>query len=209
MRNKRIKRTCRTCSKLFLPNKKTSAYCSRECYLKNTPPNPNKEDYFATCEFCSQVYRIPKHRVSKTRFCSRSCQNKWLGQNLTPKWNEHYNYINGASTKLYRREAFAIHGTFCSKCGSVDDLVVHHLDHDRLNNPLDGSNWEVLCRDCHIKYHKSVQVTQKERLHIPKNKLIKTNVCLYCQKEFHPHRKQQVCCSHSCAQKLRYSKQPL
>jgi len=31
------------------------------------------------------------------------------------------------------------------------ELTVHHKDHNFMNNPPDGSNWELLCIYCHEK----------------------------------------------------------
>jgi hypothetical protein len=33
------------------------------------------------------------------------------------------------------------------------ELTVHHKDHNHDNNPLDGSNWELLCIYCHENEH--------------------------------------------------------
>ncbi len=32
---------------------------------------------------------------------------------------------------------------------------IHHIDNNPLNNPLDGSNWIVLCAKCHHETHKN------------------------------------------------------
>ena len=39
----------------------------------------------------------------------------------------------------------------CEKCGSIDDLQVHHIDENRNNNKSD--NLIVLCRSCHSIVH--------------------------------------------------------
>ncbi len=31
---------------------------------------------------------------------------------------------------------------------------IHHIDNNTLNNPLDGSNWIVICAKCHRQVHK-------------------------------------------------------
>jgi len=36
------------------------------------------------------------------------------------------------------------------------ELTVHHKDHNHDNNPLDGSNWELLCIYCHENEHARV-----------------------------------------------------
>jgi hypothetical protein len=35
----------------------------------------------------------------------------------------------------------------------LQELTVHHKDHDHDNNPTDGSNWELLCLYCHDNEH--------------------------------------------------------
>src|SRR3989344_4417867 len=36
---------------------------------------------------------------------------------------------------------------------NLDELTVHHKDHNHDNNPPDGSNWENLCLYCHDNEH--------------------------------------------------------
>jgi len=35
----------------------------------------------------------------------------------------------------------------------LQQLTVHHKDHNHDNNPPDGSNWELLCIFCHDNEH--------------------------------------------------------
>jgi ribosomal protein L37AE/L43A len=59
----------------------------------------------------------------------------------------------------YRNQALKIHPWVCAKCGrdfagkKLLELTVHHKDHNHLNNPPDGSNWEMLCIYCHDNEH--------------------------------------------------------
>lgn len=39
----------------------------------------------------------------------------------------------------------------CFECGSTEDLVIHHIDGDHMNN--NGANLVCLCRSCHTKLH--------------------------------------------------------
>jgi hypothetical protein len=64
---------------------------------------------------------------------------------------ENKNWKNGIG--VYRREALRSYGVLCNRCDSSKKIIVHHIDGNRFNNPLDGSNWEVLCRSCHEKHH--------------------------------------------------------
>ena len=36
---------------------------------------------------------------------------------------------------------------------NLQELTVHHRDHNHDNNPDDGSNWELLCLYCHDNEH--------------------------------------------------------
>lgn len=61
--------------------------------------------------------------------------------------------------KGYRERALTIYPHVCARCGrefsgkSLRELTVHHKDHDHMNNPPDGSNWELLCLYCHDYEH--------------------------------------------------------
>jgi 5-methylcytosine-specific restriction endonuclease McrA len=59
----------------------------------------------------------------------------------------------------YREQALKIYPSICARCGrefagkKLKELTVHHKDHNHDNNPLDGSNWELLCLYCHDNEH--------------------------------------------------------
>ncbi len=59
----------------------------------------------------------------------------------------------------YREQALRIYPWICARCGrafsreNLQQLTVHHKDHDHDNNPPDGSNWELLCIYCHENEH--------------------------------------------------------
>ena len=59
----------------------------------------------------------------------------------------------------YRERALKMYPWICGRCarefnhGNVQELTVHHRDHDHDNNPPDGSNWELLCVYCHDNEH--------------------------------------------------------
>jgi hypothetical protein len=59
----------------------------------------------------------------------------------------------------YREQSLRIHPWVCAKCGrefdrsNLQQLTVHHKDHNHDNNPPDGSNWENLCIYCHDNEH--------------------------------------------------------
>ena len=59
----------------------------------------------------------------------------------------------------YRERALKIYPWVCGRCtreftrANLQQLTVHHRDHDHDNNPPDGSNWELLCVYCHDNEH--------------------------------------------------------
>ncbi|MBF0283862.1 MAG: HNH nuclease family protein [Magnetococcales bacterium] len=59
----------------------------------------------------------------------------------------------------YREQSLRLHPHVCARCGRVfsmdnlQELTVHHKDHNHENNPPDGSNWENLCVYCHDNEH--------------------------------------------------------
>jgi 5-methylcytosine-specific restriction endonuclease McrA len=61
--------------------------------------------------------------------------------------------------KDYRERALKLYPWICGRCGreftrtNLSELTVHHRDHNHDNNPLDGSNWELLCLYCHDNEH--------------------------------------------------------
>ena len=59
----------------------------------------------------------------------------------------------------YREQALKMYPWICGRCQreftrtTVQQLTVHHRDHNHDNNPPDGSNWELLCVYCHDNEH--------------------------------------------------------
>ena len=59
----------------------------------------------------------------------------------------------------YREQALKIYPWICGRCTreftreNLQQLTVHHKDHNHDNNPKEGSNWELLCLYCHDNEH--------------------------------------------------------
>ena len=59
----------------------------------------------------------------------------------------------------YRERALKMYPWVCGRCGrtftraNLQELTVHHRNHDHDDNPPDGSNWELLCVYCHDNEH--------------------------------------------------------
>ncbi len=61
--------------------------------------------------------------------------------------------------KGYREQALKLYPWICGRCQrefnreNLQELTVHHRDHNHDHNPSDGSNWELLCIYCHDNEH--------------------------------------------------------
>lgn len=61
--------------------------------------------------------------------------------------------------QTYRERALKMYPWVCGRCSreftnsNLQELTVHHRDHNHDNNPSDGSNWELLCIYCHDNEH--------------------------------------------------------
>ena len=61
--------------------------------------------------------------------------------------------------QTYRERSLKMYPWVCGRCSreftnaNLQELTVHHRDHDHDNNPADGSNWELLCIYCHDNEH--------------------------------------------------------
>ncbi|MFZ1391697.1 MAG: YajD family HNH nuclease [Dokdonella sp.] len=59
----------------------------------------------------------------------------------------------------YRERALKMYPWICGRCAreftraNLQELTVHHRNHDHDFNPEDGSNWELLCVYCHDNEH--------------------------------------------------------
>ena len=59
----------------------------------------------------------------------------------------------------YRDKALKMYPHICGRCArefsgkKLQELTVHHRNHNHDDNPSDGSNWELLCLYCHDNEH--------------------------------------------------------
>lgn len=63
-------------------------------------------------------------------------------------------YINSATWRAVREEAFKIHGRECCKCKSKRRLHVHHKTYKRLTKEWVDIDLVPLCESCHDKCHR-------------------------------------------------------
>lgn len=73
----------------------------------------------------------------------------------------------------YRARALRLFPWICARCGrefggrKLQELTVHHKDHNHDNNPPDGSNWELLCIYCHENEHSRFSVADASEASLP------------------------------------------
>ena len=78
----------------------------------------------------------------------------------------------------YREQALKLFPPVCGRCGrefqgkKLKELTVHHKNHNHDDNPLDGSNWELLCLYCHDNEHQKDQLEGTKAPDADKNSLV-------------------------------------
>ncbi|MEI8236159.1 MAG: YajD family HNH nuclease [Methylococcaceae bacterium] len=66
----------------------------------------------------------------------------------------------------YRGQALKMYPWICGRCAreftpaNLQELTVHHRNHNHDDNPADGSNWELLCLYCHDNEHQRFEETR-------------------------------------------------
>lgn len=66
----------------------------------------------------------------------------------------------------YRGQALKMYPWVCGRCArefthkNLNELTVHHKNHNHDDNPADGSNWELLCLYCHDNEHSRYEETR-------------------------------------------------
>lgn len=101
-------------------------------------PNSNRQEYCEQCQIelakerCRERYHDTKELIGREHL---------IGENAN-------GYKNGIG--LYHLLAKEENAK-CERCGSINNLLVHHKDKDRTNN--DKGNLEVICKSCHQEEH--------------------------------------------------------
>jgi endogenous inhibitor of DNA gyrase (YacG/DUF329 family) len=113
-----------------------------------------------TCTKCGN--KIPQNLYKSAKFCSSRCRNafnshKWriskgyIEKPYIGSGNNQTKSIEESSGRIACNKAREILPNYCNRCKSTENLVAHHIDHNRNNNHI--SNFEILCRRCHQKHH--------------------------------------------------------
>ena len=147
-------RRCEECGEWFDPPKMISRYCSRKCG-KAAEAKRNAEKYKAASK---ERYRANKDKISQKRK-----EYYWSNPELFRAKSRNYrrdNPVKARKTDKEQKDKARFDGlredafkgvNSCIQCGSRENLVVHHQDHNPKHN--DAANFSVLCRSCHLKLH--------------------------------------------------------
>ena len=144
---------CKQCGKKFIKRlNKTRKYCSRIC--ASSSKNKNVE---LQCKSCGKTFLRTKSALKKSKhkiyFCTKQCKDysQTFQGNCKEIWPNRY----GTGKYSYRWIITKSKNPLCIGCKESKSylLSVHHIDGNRNNNPIDGSNWEIVCGNCHIKRH--------------------------------------------------------
>lgn len=127
-------------------------YCSMAC--KRAGQRTGK---LINCFICGkEVYKTGKAikgSQSGAYFCGKSCQTTWRNT-VVYVGARHHNWKGGAARDSYRSIIRrSDKKRMCNYCGLADVriLLVHHIDHNHLNNALQNLAW--LCHNCHYLIH--------------------------------------------------------
>ncbi|NTV23487.1 MAG: HNH endonuclease [Nanoarchaeota archaeon] len=63
-------------------------------------------------------------------------------------------------TEWLKRQVYKRDGYKCMKCGSKDDVWIHHIDHDQTNNEM--TNLISMCNRCNSKMYKVKKMGEKK-----------------------------------------------
>lgn len=112
------------------------------CLKCNSTLNNRRKKYCSTK--CSTAYNMQRYRIRHNLV-----ERPGVGSGNNQSDNKNHQYKNGWTT--YNKKAFGNKPRLCNRCSSEDNLLVHHIDHDRSNSEL--NNLEILCKRCHQEHH--------------------------------------------------------
>jgi len=117
------RRVCIRCSAPIIGKYKSAKYCSIRC---------------------RQAEISYRHRVKTGKI-----KNPGVGSGGNQLGKNNHQYKTGIGS--YNKIAFNNLPNICNRCDNIENLLVHHIDHNRSNNEL--NNLEILCKRCHQLHH--------------------------------------------------------
>lgn len=151
---------CKKCGKEFKRTHNRQVYCL-DCKQPDIkiPKDPNRR-YRRRCDNCKNMYDATS---PAQRYCPECIPDMKRKRQKCYKENNKKGYQqSGANNNnwkggigVYPSLAFETYKMkkVCNRCGSTENILVHHRDRDRYNN--EKSNLEVLCKSCHQIEHEA------------------------------------------------------
>ena len=100
-------------------------------------------------EGMSQAALATHYGIAQAALCKVLQRLGIKGKSQGRKGEANGRYVHGMASTLYRKK---ITKKECNRCGTKDQLLVHHKNGDHLDNKK--VNLEVLCSPCHTSHHK-------------------------------------------------------
>lgn len=140
-------------------------------------------------KICITCHKEFSSRYNKRKYCSKRCSK--LGIN-NPNWKGDEVGYKGihiwVSNVLGRPDR-------CSKCGVIGPVDLANISNEYKR---DISDWEWLCRKCHMDKDGRMSTFLS---HSNMNNKLPNKICPMCGNEFHPSNKKVIFCSQSCSAK--------
>jgi hypothetical protein len=140
-----VRSDCKKCrskvkpKELHKPNRAKHKFCGK-CGI-SFEPRSNRQVW---CDECASVEKPRIKKEGLREYHKRTYKRKGYSHLVGENANAFKSGI-GIYYKLLN------HITECERCGSKENLLVHHKDRNRKNNDLD--NLEKLCKGCHQEEH--------------------------------------------------------
>lgn len=180
----------------------------RVCGIDYQPTGPAQK----MCVPCGRIQAAIVSRRSVDANRRRNGVRVGIGSgNGQPKGAENPRYKNGIG--FFHAFSRGARQTirYCERCrkdllnAKTGQWAVHHRDHDRTNNPADGSNFELLCKACHQREHRCWEAFVKAA--DPRQRVMGPRQCPMCDREYQPTGWAQKHCW-QCIAKIRPSRKP-
>lgn len=167
---------CEWCEEKYRdPTGNRDRFCSQECWreYQSVPENhPRWEDRVTLeCPVCEEEFELPEYRVDERTCCSKECWNRLKSERRrgedNPAWQGGHPRYYGTDWPEVRKKVIE-RDEECQRCGSEEDLQVHHIIPLRIFNHPDDANFMenliTLCHTCHmLEEHDKKKVEEFEK----------------------------------------------
>jgi len=137
-----------------------------DCGCTFTPTGPAHK----RCNVCgAKQAKIVRDRATYRSQVKKGVRVGIGSGNGQPRGKDHPTYKNGIKRFIDFSATARRTIQYCERCGKdllnagQGNWATHHKDHNRNNNPEDGSNFELLCKRCHQIEHRCWEAFNKRK----------------------------------------------